>query len=151
MTARSRPVRVYLPLVWGDLRATGEIHTRGRGFAVTPTVRDADPTGDLDDWEFAAFSDATQACLALLDGTPPSRRVVVSADIDAARISVMDGSRVAVPDAVPWTQVAAVHLDGEDAEPTVAAVVAGAPGDTLDDVALEWFHPSEIPALLSPG
>jgi hypothetical protein len=150
-------VRVYLPVTWADLAATGTIRTHGAGHAVTADVRDADPDGDIEDWEFAAFLDACASALEMLRGatptaaaaTTPPRRVVVAVDLDPGAVRGGSGSRVDVPAVVDVAQVAAVHVDGEQAEPAVASVLGGQPADLLDDVALEWYHPDELDALLS--
>ena len=107
----------------------------------------------MDEWEFHAFSDAAQGSLALLAdpgrGAVAPRRVVVSADIDESEVLTGPSNAVQVIGDVRWSAVAAVHVDGEDAEPTVrAVVVAGGPAGGLDDVALEWYSPSEVPHLL---
>lgn len=149
MSTSEHHVRVYLPVTWADLAAAGTMSTHGTGHAVTAAVRDADPDGDVEDWEFAAFLDACASALGLLAGARPSRRVVVAVDLDASVVRPVSGSTVAVPGVVDVADVAAVHLDGEQAEPVVAAVLAGASADLLDDVALEWYHRDEIDSLLS--
>ncbi len=147
----SSTVRVYLPATWSSLVALAErasssgLPTGGQGFAVTRSVRDDDPGGDEEEWEFAAFSGAVQASLRLLGGDAPRRRVVLSVDLDAGLVHATGASSaVGVPDLVPYDAVAAVHLDGAEAEQALTAVLAGAPPDTLDDVALEWYLPAEV-------
>ena len=146
-------MRVYLPVTWADLAATGTIRTHGTGHAVTAAVRDADPDGDVEDWEFAAFLDACASALELLrattPATTPARRVVLAVDVDTGAVQPVSGSTVDVPAVVDVAAVAAVHTDGEQAEPVVASVLGGRPTDLLDDVALEWYHRDELDALLS--
>lgn len=149
MSASSHLVRVYLPMVWADLRATGTMPTHGTGHAVTSAVRAADPDGDAEDWEFTAFLDAAASALDLLPGTTPTRRVLVAADLDPSTVRPASGSVVEVPPAVDVADVAAVHVDDDQAAPVVAAVLGGGSADLLDDVALEWYHPDELDALLS--
>jgi hypothetical protein len=149
VSASEHRVRVYLPVTWADLGTTGTISTHGAGQAVTAAVRDADPDGGAEDWEFAAFLDACASALELLRGTTSARRVVVAADLDARVVRPASGSTVDVPALVDVADVAAVHIDGAQAEPVVAAVLGGQPADLLDDVALEWYHPDELSALLS--
>lgn len=151
-----RTVRVYVPATWDDLAglvATGALTPRGGVHAVTPAVRAADPDGDIDDWEFHAFSDAAQGSLALLadagSGAVAPRRVVVSADIDESEVLTGPSSAAQVTGDVRWPAVAAVHVDGAEAEPAVRAVVAGESPGGLDDVALEWYSPGEVPHLLA--
>lgn len=155
--------RVYLPAtlpVLVRLVESGSMHTPGTGFAVTAAVREADPDGDDDQWEFEAFRDAAAACVALLDpGSGVLRRVVVSVDLDPADVAPADRtsddlaggsalSAVLVPDRVPRQNVAAVHVDDEHAAAVVARVLDGAPIRVLDDVALDWFDASELETLV---
>jgi hypothetical protein len=151
----STAVRVYLPATWdalvtlADPTSAGALTTRKLGFAVTASVREADPGGDDEEWEFVAFSDAAQASMRLLRGDLPRRRVVLSVDLHADLVDVTSGSsEVGVPDVVPRDALAAVHVDGAEAEAAVSSVLAGAPDDTLDDVALEWYLPSEVADIL---
>jgi hypothetical protein len=148
-------VRVYLPGTWAALDTIADpssqsgLSTGGLGFAVTRSVREANPDGDDEEWEFIAFSDAVQASMRLLGDDMPRRRVVLSMDLDADVVEVDGGSSaVVVPDVVSLDALAAVHLDGAEAEPAISAVLAGAPVDTLDDVALEWYLPSEVADLV---
>ena len=149
-------VRVYLPGTWAalatlaDPSSQGGLPTGGVGFAVTRSVREADPDGDDEEWEFVAFSDAALASMRLLsEDDVPRRRVVFSVDLDADVVGAAGGSSaVVVPDVVSLDALAAVHLDGVEAEPAISAVLSGAPVDTLDDVALEWYLPSEVAGLV---
>lgn len=155
----SRVVRVYLPATIDDLAAlvsSGELPVRALAHAVTAAVRADDPEADLDDWEFQAFCDAAASSLSLLDSSVPARRVVVSADVDEDQ--VLDAPRtdsadlplsaVQVVGAVSVSAVAAVHVDGREAEVAVAATLDGAGTSVLDDVALEWYAPDEVARLL---
>jgi hypothetical protein len=145
----SQQVRVYLPVTWADLRATGTMPTHRTGHAVTAQVRAGDPDGDIEEWEFAAFLDACASALDLLRTTSSTRRVVVAVDLEGDAVRPVSGSTVDVPATVDVGRVAAVHADGRQAEPVVRAVLDGQPMDLLDDVALEWYHPGELDALLS--
>lgn len=145
-------MRVYVPATLPALHHLVDgrtLPTSGRGYAVTEAVRLADPEGDVEEWEFAAFTAAAAASLASL-GPPevPARRVVVALDLDDSIVTAVPpdeaDSAVAVPPQVDVAAVASVHLDSPQAEPTVGEVVAGGPPDLLDDVALEWYDPSEI-------
>jgi len=148
-------VRVYLPASYRDLTtlvATGSFHPRAPGHAVTSALKAAEPDGDLDEWEFLAFLDAGQSSLALLEADATPRRVVLSADLDAAEVHEhprAGASGVVLAGDVATGAVAAVHVDGVDAEPAVRAVLSGAPPGTLDDFALEWFGPDEVADLLT--
>ena len=148
-------VRVYLPGTWAalatlaDPSSQGGLPTGGVGFAVTRSVQEADPDGDDEEWEFVAFSDAALASMRLLSDDLPRRRVVFSVDLDADVVDAAGGSSaVLVPDVVSLDALAAVHLDGVEAEQAISAVLSGAPVDTLDDVALEWYLPSEVAGLV---
>lgn len=152
-------MRVYVPATIPALRHladTGSLPTTGRGHAVTDAVRAEDPDGEQEEWEFAAFTDAASASLALLTPQGPKRRVVVAVDVDEASVTSAPpdeagrtaSSAVALPPQLDRPAVAAVHVDGPDAAPTVGEVLDGAPEDGLDDVALEWYDPSEITVVL---
>jgi hypothetical protein len=139
-------VRVYLPTT---LPALGELRERGRlpateAYAVTPDLRAAEGSEDPEELEYAAFTRAAQAALALLRADPaaPRRRVVVSADVSAA--GPANGDRVRLAEPVELAAVAAVHVDTAGAEPEVAiAVVAG----TEVDHELAWYDVSELAQL----
>lgn len=170
----SRTVRVYVPATMDDLAAfaaTGELGAVRRAHAVTPAVQADDPDSETDEWEFAAFLDAVAASLGLLAPESPARRVVVSVDVDPSQVSAPVGSGAAaeaggagaggragddhpasvveLTGVIGLAAVAAVHVDGTEAVPAVRAVLAGAPASTLDDVALEWYAPTEVPDLLT--
>jgi hypothetical protein len=155
MTARAGSVRVYLPASLNDLSTlttTGSLRPRAPGQAVTAALRAAEPDGDIDEWEFLAFLAAAQASLGLLEAEGSPRRVVVSADIDPSQVREVahaGAGDVQLGGDVEFSEVAAVHVDGPEAEPTVSAVLSGAHPDSLDDVALEWYSPSEVADLLA--
>lgn len=149
-------MRVYVPATLPALHHlvdAGTLPTGSRGYAVTAAVRRADPEGDVEEWEFAAFAEAAAACVALLASSQgPRRRVVVAVDLDDSAVREVPTDRassaVALPPQVPVAAVASVHLDSPGAEPMVSAVVDGGPLALLDDVALEWYDPSEIDGLV---
>jgi hypothetical protein len=156
----SRVVRVYLPATMDDLTALVSgvsLTPRRLAHAVTARLQAEDPEGNIDEWEFTAFLDAAHSSLALLSGagvTP--RRVVLSADVEAAQVREPEGepgaestTAVEVVGAVPASAVASVHVDGPEFCPVVRSVLDGAPPDALDEVALEWYSPNEVAALLS--
>jgi len=156
-------VRVYLPATLDALRtlARDGVWSPGRpGHTVTAGLRHADPDGDRDSWEFEAFCDAAVASLRLLLARPdaaPDRRVVVSADVDDAGVQPAAeptvASAVTVQRAVHLDDVAAVHLDGQEATELLRRARAGETGQTLaeealSEVALEWYDPSELDVVL---
>ena len=81
-------MRVYLPTTLAGLAAA---HLAGRfegpleAHAVTGAVREWYSSGDLEELEYAAFTEAAEASLRLLAGEgSPHRRVVVAADVPDA-------------------------------------------------------------------
>lgn len=145
-------VRVYLPASADALRLLVDDRPwpASSAFAVTPAVRAADPdAADEEELEFAVFLSAAHACLPAM-GTVPDRRVVVAADLPADAVHpVGDTAAVTLDLPVRARQVAAVHVDDADGADTVAAVLAGAPPELLDEVALLWFAASELDLALA--
>jgi hypothetical protein len=164
--------RVYLPATLtlvGRLR--GEAYTlpgEVSAHAVTPELREWYSDGDEEELEYVAFTRAAQAALILLQQDPgaPRRRVVLAVDIPADQAVRVDAaelgsSAVRVETAIRLADVAAVHVDGANAEPAVAAavavVLAAAVGDedaqftvdAVEDHELEWYDPSELDQLMS--
>lgn len=167
-------MRVYLPATISMLRQLvneGEFTPlNGTAFALTPALRESYTSGSTEELEYVALMDAARASLRLLaaaqedggeDAKQPPRRVVVSADVaDPTPRPDLDHAVVRLSGPVRLDQVAAVHVDTEEAEPAVtaaAAVVDAADlGDedaefTLGDVEdheLAWYAPGELPFLL---
>jgi hypothetical protein len=162
-------VRVYLPATMPLLVALasgGELGPASSGsdeaHAVTPTLREWYVEGDDEELEYVAFTRAAQAALHLLrlDPEAPRRRVVVCADLPRAAVVAVGGqlgsSAVRLTAPVPLAAVAAVHVDGVEAEADVAAAVevvdqaaAGQPDaqftvDGVEDHELAWFDVSEL-------
>lgn len=166
-------MRVYLPATVGMLRHLvdeGEFRPRnGTGFALTPALREAYTSGSTEELEYVALSDAARASLRLLavglddgsEGKEPPRRVVVSADVEDVTLRPdLDDAVVRLSGPVPYADIAAVHVDAQEAEPAVraaAAVVDAADlGDDdaeftlgeVEDHELAWYAPQELPFLL---
>ncbi|GAA1816976.1 hypothetical protein HC028_10655 [Planosporangium flavigriseum] len=163
-------VRVYLPATLAELatlKEHGRLESPGEAHAVTPTLREWYAEGDEEELEYVAFTRAAQGALRLLRRDPqaPRRRVVVSVDLPSPGIGrradqELGSSLVTVLDAVPLSAVAAVHVDGHDAEQDVAAAadvveeaIAGDPDaqftvDSAEDHELEWYDPSELGQLV---
>ncbi len=161
-----RPVRVYLPATVSMVRAAleeGQVRVLSRvGFAVTEPLHLEYPDWSEEDLEYLAMQDASRASLRLLAGSgpdEPSLRVVIAADVDAGAVTPRpeaDRAVVAVEGSVPWSQVAAVHVDGADAAAAVreaAEVIDAADlGDhdaeftlgSAEDFDLAWYAPGEI-------
>jgi hypothetical protein len=162
-------MRVYLPVTFPSLAraaVAGEIGPAPLlAFAVTPALREWYASGDAEELEFAAMTDAARECLRLLarDGGAAARRVVVAADVADAEISAtpdLHPGAVMLNTAVRLADVAAVHVDDASAEADVraaAALVDAADcGDEdaefavegVEDHQLQWYATQEIPHLL---
>jgi hypothetical protein len=126
-------MRVYLPATTRTLRElvdTGELGPAPlTGFAVTPELRAWYRDSDEEELEYAALTEAARGSLRMLDqelGVEP-RRAVVVADVPDDQVELrpdLDRAVARVTAPVPIKLVAAVHVDGPDAEKAVAAAVA---------------------------
>lgn len=123
-------MRVYLPAttrILQQLLETGELGPPPlTGFAVTPELRAWYRDSDLDELEYAALLEAARGSLRMLDEDPtaPRRRAVIAADLPDGDVTVrpdLDRAVVRVSSVVPIKLVAAVHMDGADAEKAVGA------------------------------
>ncbi len=163
-------MRIYLASTLPKLaraRAEGQL-TDGPtvAFAVTPALREWYAEGDLEELEYAAMNAAARASLSLLaaDASALRRRVVLALDVADAGVRPMpDGERaeLTVLQPLPWSALVAVHVDGFEAEPTVAAAaeaVHDASGgdvdaqftvDSADDESLLWYAAQEADDLLA--
>jgi hypothetical protein len=161
--------RVYLP---ATLPLLARLHADGRlelpagtaAHAVTPGLREWYAEGDEEELEYVAFTRAAQDSLHLLHHDPqaPRRRVVISIDLPAVQLldPEVGSSAVGVAGPVAIAAIAAVHVDGRDAEEDVRlaaqAIQAAVAGDddaqftvdSAEDHQLEWYDPSEIATLL---
>lgn len=140
-------VRVYVPATFGtlaQLRDQGELPAT-QAHAVTPALREQLDETDDEQLAYAAFQLAAAASLRLLHADPTARRrrVVISADVPVEPGGVGLVRPVAP---VPLAAVAAIHVDGCDAEPAVSRAVTG--DGTVDDE-LEWYDVSELGQLLA--
>jgi hypothetical protein len=165
-------MRVYIPATWPMLRKLAKLGrldpVGGTAFALTPRLREAYLSGDEEELEFAAMSEAARASLRLLavelaldeKGTP-ARRVVVSADLDDVTLRPdLDDGAVRLRGPVDLAAIAAVHVDTADAEYAVAqaagAVDAADLGDLdaeflvgeAEDHELAWYDPGEVAFLV---
>jgi uncharacterized protein DUF6912 len=165
-------VRVYIPatvLMLRTLSTAGELAAvNATAFALTPMLRESYATGSAEELEYAAMLEASRASLRLLAAeleedpelTLP-RRAVVSADVDGATLRPdLDYAVVRLAGPVQLKQVAAVHLDTEEAHDVVRAAAAvidvadlgdGDAEFTLgeaEDHELAWYSPEELPFLL---
>ncbi len=126
-------MRVYLPATTRTLRElvdTGELGPVPlTGFAITPQLREWYRDSDEEELEYAALLEAARGSLRLIDQDPAAlpRRAVVVAEVPDDHVTLrpdLDRAVVRVTEPVPMKLVAAVHIDGADAEKAVAAAVA---------------------------
>ena len=138
-------MRVYLP---STLPAVAQALQAGHvgpgplsGYAVTPALREAYASGDTEELEYAALTEAARASLRLLasaaDPAAPPRRVVLAADIPAEHVNPdpRDGepARVVVKQAVQLKDLAAAHVDTPDAGADVRSAVEALPAADAGD------------------
>ncbi len=169
-------MRVYIPSTIPLLDAACHAGEFGpapfTAYAVTPALREWYTDGDDEELEYAAMAQAARASVGLLAADPdaPRKRVVVACEV--AAVPPADGSvhlgdaRLELHVVIPWTAVAAVHLDADGAAEVVtkaAALWDVAHGDTanpehedavfaLDSCEGEdllWYATQEIPDLLA--
>jgi hypothetical protein len=130
-------MRVFLP---STLPALAQALRAGQvgpgplpGFAVTPALREAYASGDTEELEYAALTEAARASLRMLAGDPaaPSRRVVLAADIPAEQVrwDARDGepARVVITPAVQMESLVSAHVDDPEAGPDVSRAVEALP------------------------
>ncbi|MER6505235.1 hypothetical protein ABT158_00405 [Nonomuraea sp. NPDC001636] len=167
-------MRVYLPCTLPALARAVEAGELGpaplTGYAVTPALTEWYASGDTEELEYVALTEAARASLRMLaadraDGVPAAhRRVVVAAEVPdgsvSAGVDLEERARVRLAAAVPMAKVAAVHVDDHDAVGDVEAAVEALPAaDDGDDDArftvdgaeaheLMWYATQEIPDLL---
>lgn len=167
-----RVTRVYLPAtipLLATMRARGRLAlpTAAVGHAVTPELREWYAEGDEEELEYVAFTRAAQAALTLLRHDPqaPPRRVVIATDVSADQVVPVDrslgSSAVRAGDLVELADVAAIHVDGQEAEEDVRAATevveeaaAGDPDamftvDGAEDHELEWYDVTELDQILA--
>jgi hypothetical protein len=130
--------RIYVPLNAPGARRLAADRQIGSGtlraFAVTERVERAAPTGDEEEWEYAALTEAIDAATTMR-GTE-GRRVVVAADVDPSW--VQEGGETAasvrISSPVPLSRVVSFHVDES-------------PGDEgMDD--LLWYDATELEEVL---
>jgi hypothetical protein len=165
-------MRVYVPATWPMLRTmvkTGILEPiGGTAFALTPRLRESYVSGEEEELEYAALTEAARAALRLLavefglgEDSTPARRVVVAADLEDVTLRPdLDDGAVRIVGGVPMEKIAAVHVDTEEAAYAVrqaaAAVDAADMGDLdaeflvgeAEDHELAWYDPSEVAFLV---
>lgn len=167
-------MRVYLP---STIPALAKAVTAGEfgpapliGYAVTPALTEWYASGDTEELEYVALTEAARASLRMLaadradgvEGAP--RRVVIAAEVPDSALTVgvdlAEKARVRLAQSVELAKVAAVHVDDrfavEDVEAAIVALHAADQGDddarfTVDGAEaheLMWYATQEIPDLL---
>ncbi|GAA4570629.1 DUF6912 family protein [Planotetraspora kaengkrachanensis] len=168
-------MRVYLPCTLPALArvvAAGELGPAPlTGYAVTPALVEWYVSGDTEELEYVALTEAARASLRMLaadraDGVEAApRRVVVAAEIPDGAVKMgtdlEERARVRLAKSVPMAELASIHVDdvsaGADVEAAIAALPAADRGDDdaqfvvdgAEDHELMWYATQEIPDLLS--
>ncbi|KAA9381564.1 hypothetical protein F5972_01635 [Microbispora cellulosiformans] len=165
-------MRVYLPSTLPALArvvAAGELGPAPlNGFAVTPALVEWYASGDTEELEYVALTEAARASLRLLAAGQEegaARRVVLAAEVPDETVKAGAGlkerAHVRVVEPVPLKLLAAVHVDDPAAVPDVEAAIAALPAadagdddarfvvDGVEDHELLWYATQEIPDLLS--
>jgi len=138
----------------------------GPGFAVTPALREAYASGDDEELEYAALTEAARASLRLIAADPdaPPRRVVLAADLPAEQLTIVsqddEPARVTITRPIPVARLDAAHVDDPQAGPDVQKAAAALPAaDAGDDDAqftvdgaegheLGWYATQELSFLV---
>jgi hypothetical protein len=163
-------MRLYLPSTLPALAAAWQAREFGppplTAYGVTPALREWYTDGDEEELEYAAMAQAARASVGRLAADPgaPRLRVVVACELSVvppAGADVELGSALLeLGTAVPWSSVAAVHVDAGDATAVVGAAAeawaAAQDGDedavfALDSCEAEdllWYATQEVPDLL---
>ncbi len=159
-------MRVYLPFTLPTLAALfrdGQIGPAPvHGYAVTPALREWYSSGDLEELEYVAMTQAAKASLRLLhaDRQVPPRRAVLAADV-AEELVADDGgfdepALVKIAIAVPVSSVVSGHIDDPLAMADIRAAIEALPAaDAGDDDAqfavdsaegneLMWYATQEL-------
>ena len=136
-------MRVFLPstlpalaqALRADLVGPGPVP----GFAVTPALREAYASGDEEELEYTALTEAARASLRMLaaDRTAPPRRVVLAAEIPAGEIKwdarPGEPARVLIDQAFPLACLVSAHVDDPEAGADVRAAVEALPAADAGD------------------
>jgi hypothetical protein len=160
-------MRVYLASTLADLAAilqAGQIRA-GTAYAVTPALREAYASGDQEELEYVALTQAARASLRLLAADPqaPPRRVVLAAEVDDSLVTATQAENpaevtLAVP--VATARLVSAHVDDAQASADIQAAIQALPkADEGDDDAafavdqaegheLGWYASQELPDLV---
>ncbi|WP_019136694.1 DUF6912 family protein [Cellulomonas massiliensis] len=143
-------MRIYLPATLDEL--DGALRPR-RAHAVTSALRAELPDEDDEGLEFAAQLAAAAGSLELIAASPdaPRLRLVVSADVPDAAVTVAEGAEPSAVDVglVAPDAIACVHVDEPQARPDVERAIAGDAdaAERLEEADLLWYDVSELRAI----
>jgi hypothetical protein len=136
-------MRVFLPSTLPALASALRADEVGPGpmpgFAVTPALREAYASGDTDELEYAALTEAARASLRMLaeDQTAPPRRVVLAADLPAEQVKwdtrPAEPGRVLIDAAVPLALLVSAHVDDAEATADVRDAAQALPAADAGD------------------
>jgi hypothetical protein len=162
-------MRVFLPSTLPALTqalAAGQVGPGPLyGFAVTPALREAYASGDQEELEYAALTEAARASLRLLaaDSAAAPRRVVLAVEIPVDQVKSdatdREPGRVLIAEAVPVKRLASAHVDDLEAAADVREAAGALPAaDAGDEDAkfavdgaegheLGWYASQELPYL----
>jgi len=162
-------MRVFLP---STLPALAQALQAGQvgpgpvpGFAVTPSLREAYASGDEEELEYVAMTEAARASLRMLaqDPAAPPRRVVLAVEIPTEQVKLdardKEPARVLIGEAVAVERLASAHVDDAEAGADVRAAADALPAadagdedasfavDGAEGYELGWYATQELPYL----
>jgi uncharacterized protein DUF6912 len=164
-------MRVFLPStlpVLAEVLRAGQVGSGPGpvpGYAVTPALREAYASGDEEELEYAALTEAARASLRLLAEDPAAapRRVVLAAELPAEQVKPDarddEPARVLIGAAIPIECLASAHVDdveaGADVRAAADALPAAGAGDEdakfavdgAEGFELGWYATQELPYL----
>ena len=135
------------------------------GFAVTPSLREAYASGDEEELEYVAMTEAARASLRMLaqDPAAPPRRVVLAVEIPTEQVKLdardKEPARVLIGEAVAVERLASAHVDDAEAGADVRAAADALPAadagdedasfavDGAEGYELGWYATQELPYL----
>lgn len=163
-------MRIYVPATLAQLRVLlddGILDGQSgiTAYAVTGSLRQWFQSGDEEELEYAATSDAAYAAIHLLalDAKLPMRRAVLAADINSSLVRPapeVARAAVRIEGPIKLTQIESVLVDGDEAVEDVAIAARVIVKSELGDQDAEflvsqaqghellWYAASEIPELL---
>jgi len=151
-------MRVFLPSTLPALASALRADEIGPGpmpgFAVTPALREAYASGDTEELEYAALTEAARASLRMLAADPaaPPRRVVLAADLPAEQVKwdarPGEPGRVLIDIPVPLTLLVSAHVDdaeaGDDVRDAAQSLPAADAGDADAKFAVDGAEGHEL-------